>query len=313
MSYVEKQQHGSEAHYYFVKKISFMKSQLLIKEHIGKQELPAAKYLLDHHERLVEREFALRKEFLEQLDISYSDLPERVERKAIKIENLIDAKNIAQEVHIEFAKEFIFNSNTIEGSRIPPERVKEIIDTGDTQHANKNEIREVHNSIRAYNYLLDGFRFNLASIKRLYYILTDGLVREGGGAYPRGFKTEPIVVGNEKTTPPEHVQKELEALLTWYKQNRKTLHPLQLAFTFHQRYEAIHPFSDANGRTGRLLMNKILRSGKYPPIIVYKENKQAYFNAIKKAREGNEKKYMHFMLTQADKSYSWLLTVTDKY
>lgn len=285
-----------------------MGEQLVIKEHIGTNPIPAEKYLLDNQEHILQKELSFRKKFLEATDLAHNpSLSLRVEKQAIRIHNLVEAKNVSEELKIEFIKQFIFNSNNIEGSRIPPERVQEIIDTGNTTYNNRSEVQEVHNSQRAYEYLLDTFRFNTASIKRLYHILTQDL------GYPKGFKKEPIIAGNEQTTPPEHVEKELDALLEWYKANKKKLHPLTLAFTFHLRYEAIHPFTDGNGRTGRLLMNKILMSANYPPIIVYKENKQAYFNSISQARDGNKKKYTQFMLTQADKSYAWQLEVLKKY
>ncbi len=120
-------------------------------------------------------------------------------------------------------------------------------------------------------------------------------------------------MGNSPTTPPEKVEEEIKELINWYKKNKGKLHPLLLSFEFHRRYEFIHPFLDGNGRTGRLIMNKILISNGYPPLIVYKENKHAYFNALEKSKEGRLKNYYQFMLEQEDKSYDYLLKVLDNY
>ena len=128
-----------------------------------------------------------------------------------------------------------------------------------------------------------------------------------GEPYPRGFKIVEVVIGNSPTTLPAEVEKEVKELLNWYRINRKKIHPLLLAFDFHLKYEQIHPFRDGNGRTGRMIMNKILMQNGYPPIIVFKENKEAYSNSIAKATEGGKKKYYQFMLKQADKSYDYLL------
>jgi Fic family protein len=46
------------------------------------------------------------------------------------------------------------------------------------------------------------------------------------------------------------------------------------------KYEQIHPFENGNGRTGRFIMNKILLQNTFSPMVVFTENKQAYFNAI---------------------------------
>jgi Fic family protein len=51
------------------------------------------------------------------------------------------------------------------------------------------------------------------------------------------------------------------------------------------KYEQIHPFTNGNGRTGRLLMDKILIQNGFLPMIVFKDNKDAYFSAIQKAGE----------------------------
>lgn len=318
MSYLEKKKINKQIYVYFVKKVSFMKKLLVIKKHIGidSSTINKEKYLLDNLDSISNEEFNFRKNFLKEIknQLSHNEnLPETIENKTIKISNFIEGKQCQKLVDNEFAKEFIFNSNNIEGSKIPPERVREIIDTGDTKYKNRNEVKEVQNSIVAFEYLKKSFNFNLISIKKLYHVLTKGLTREGNIPYPRGFKKEPNIVGNSQTTAPEKVEEELINLLKWYKLNRAKIHPLVLAFEFHRRYEFIHPFLDGNGRSGRMIMNKILMSNGYSPIIVYKDNKIGYFNAIEKSKEGKSKNYYQFMLEQADKSYDYLLEVIKKY
>ncbi|MEK6928268.1 MAG: Fic family protein [Nanoarchaeota archaeon] len=318
MSYIEKKNINGEVYASFVKKISFMGKTFLIKKHIGKESstLSKERYILDNFNEISKEEFNFRNSFLDKVKtlVSYSEnLPEKIEFKSILIDNLIDGKQCKSILDTEFAKEFIFNSNNIEGSKIPPERVREIIDTGDTKYKNRNEVKEVMNSILAFEYLQKQFKFNLASIKRLYHILTKDLVMEGNIKYPKGFKKEAVIIGNSQTTSPEKVEEELNNLLKWYINNKNIIHPLILAFEFHRRYEFIHPFRDGNGRTGRFIMNKILISQGYSPIIVYKENKLAYFNVLEKSKEGRVKSYYHFMLEQMDKSYDFLLEVLRKY
>ena len=191
--------------------------------------------------------------------------------------------------------------------------VRDIIDRGDTRYSDKNEVKEVKNSILAFEYLKKSFKFNLSSIKKLYYILTKDLEMQKGVLYPKGFKKVPNVVGNSQTTPPEQVETELKKLIKWYRESKNKVHPLILAFEFHRRYEGIHPFLDGNGRTGRLIMNKILMSCGYMPMIVYKDNKLAYFNALAKSGEGKIKNYYQFMLEQTKKTYIFLEMVAKKY
>ncbi|MDA3836989.1 MAG: Fic family protein [Nanoarchaeota archaeon] len=318
MSYLEIKENKDTSYASFTKKISFMGDNLVIKKHIGKntEHISKEKYILDNLEQISMEEFDFRKRFLIEIKNKISHhpkLPEKVEYNSILINNLIDAKKCRKMINVEFAKEFIFNSNNIEGSKITRREIEKIIETGNSKYKNRNEVREVKNSIKAFNYLIDGFKFNIASIKRLYYILTKNLTMEGGEAYPRGFKEVSNIVNNQTTTLPQNVEKELTLLLDWYKTNRRKEHPIILAFEFHRKYEMIHPFLDVNGRTGRLLMNKILMSGGYSPVVVYKENKLSYFNALSKSSDGNKKKYYQFMLEQADRTYEFVLKTMARY
>jgi Fic family protein len=318
MSYIEKKNLNGKIHAYFAKKVSFMGKLQVIKKHMGMDLaiINKEKYILDNLKEISDEEFKFKSGFLNQIkkELSYNEsLPDKIEIKSININNLLEGKKCEKEVSTEFAKEFIFNSNNIEGSKIPPEKVREIIDKGDTTYDNRNEIKEVKNSILAFEYLQKSFKFNSNSIKRLYHILTKDLFMSGNIAYPKGFKKDEVIVGNSHTTPPEKVEEEINALLEWYRKNKNKIHPLILAFEFHRRYEFIHPFRDGNGRTGRLIMNKILMNAGYSPIIVYKENKLSYFNALEHTRTGNLKKYYQFMLEQADKSYDFILETIARY
>lgn len=54
------------------------------------------------------------------------------------------------------------------------------------------------------------------------------------------------------------------------------------AFEAHFRLTAIHPFSDGNGRTARLLMNLVLIRGGYPPVAVRPEDRKPYLDALER-------------------------------
>jgi Fic family protein len=52
------------------------------------------------------------------------------------------------------------------------------------------------------------------------------------------------------------------------------------AFDAHFQLTAIHPFSDGNGRTARLLMNLLLLRGGYVPVAVRPEDRKQYLDAL---------------------------------
>lgn len=62
------------------------------------------------------------------------------------------------------------------------------------------------------------------------------------------------------------------------------LEPLKIAWISHHMFEVIHPFIDGNGRTGRLLLNKILSELRQDPVLVYYSQRHLYYDAIQDFR-----------------------------
>lgn len=70
----------------------------------------------------------------------------------------------------------------------------------------------------------------------------------------------------------------------------------QDAFEAHARLVTIHPFTDGNGRTGRLLMNLMLLKGGYPPAIIAPEHRPDYLDALEhRQMTGDGKGFEVFM------------------
>lgn len=82
----------------------------------------------------------------------------------------------------------------------------------------------------------------------------------------------------------------MEQLIRWYDEHKDKLHPVELATQFHFRFVYIHPFSDGNGRTARLLMNLILMKYGLPPAIVKAENnaRLKYYEALEAASTSDD-------------------------
>ncbi len=87
---------------------------------------------------------------------------------------------------------------------------------------------------------------------------------------------------------PEETGAKMTDLIEWYRteQEKKELHPLQLAALFHYKFVRIHPFDDGNGRTARILMNFILMQHGLPPVVIKTEDKNSYFAALRQADAG---------------------------
>lgn len=77
---------------------------------------------------------------------------------------------------------------------------------------------------------------------------------------------------------PYLIQPKMEQLL--YEYTNSTEHIIPKLARFHIEFEAIHPFIDGNGRTGRMLANLELMKAGYPPIDIKFADRIAYYNAF---------------------------------
>lgn len=118
---------------------------------------------------------------------------------------------------------------------------------------------------------------------------------------PDGKPTKKRVkVGQYKTTPnhvktrtgeifrfatPEETPAKMADLVAWYRKEVEDgiRSPIILAAAFHYKYIRIHPFDDGNGRTARILMNFILMSFGFPPVVIKTEDKANYFSVLEQA------------------------------
>lgn len=262
-----------------------------------------------------EKELEIRLNEIKKLKLGYNDvvLPKIEEINSNYQYEIISNSELNIKIKDKFLKDFIYNSNKIEGSKIPYEELVKIIENEKSDFKNSNEVKEVENSKKAWEFLAEDFKFTETSIKKLYAILTKDLIMvEHNILYPKGYKKYENVVGGNKTTPPEKVKEEMIKLLTWYKTNKKVLHPIKLAFEFHMKYLIIHPFQDGNGRTARMIMNKILEDNNYLPIIIYKSKSNKMNLAMNKYRNNHKIKYFTFMLSNMKKTYLELYDLDKK-
>ena len=84
----------------------------------------------------------------------------------------------------------------------------------------------------------------------------------------------------------------------------------ETAVTAHERIASIHPFSDGNGRTARLLMNLILLKNGYPPVVIGPEQRADYIDGLQTLNQtGDALPCRQFMADRLDSSLSFHLDV----
>lgn len=202
-----------------------------------------------------------------------------------------------------FMIDFIYNSNKLEGSRVPKESIERMV----TQ-SSKEKNEEVKNTIAAIKYVSQKeFKLTIKNIEKLHDML---IAHEPSNLKYR--KNNDVVVGNSNVSDFKNIKKELNELLEWNKKSNYKLYPPEQAFLFYYKFERIHPFNDGNGRTGRLIMNLILKTHKYHPIIIWNKNRETHMNVFEKAMLLNKKSFFRFMADQFEVTHEIYLKKIDK-
>jgi len=79
---------------------------------------------------------------------------------------------------------------------------------------------------------------------------------------------------------PDVVNRELDELILWLNQNEAKVHPVVLSAIGHYNFVRIHPFSDGNGRVGRLFGNMLLLRNTFTPVVIYPSDRSEYMHTL---------------------------------
>ncbi len=183
-----------------------------------------------------------------------------------------------KEIYKNFIIEFAYNTTTIEGNTIGLEQARNLLEEGRTpENKTLREIYDLQNHEKVFLNIIESEKeINYDFIIGVHKGLMENIDKR------IGYRTTDIRVFRRRfeSTPGKFVKTDMDLLMKWYNENKKKLHPLILATIFHHKFEKIHPFSDGNGRTGRMLMNYILMGNEYPPLIVHNKTRTEYLSAL---------------------------------
>lgn len=193
----------------------------------------------------------------------------------------------------------IQSSLAIENNSLSLEQVTQIIN-GKRVLGPPKDIHEVENAYQAYEqaFLLDPYDYR--DLLKAHKLLTDGLIKETGK-----FRSKDVAVYSGENivhlgARAEFVPKLVKNLLAWAKKSE--MPALIKSCVVHFELEIIHPFSDGNGRIGRLWQSLIL--SKWEPLfewvpietVIY-QHQQRYYEALSLSNRQNDSSvFIEFML-----------------
>ena len=176
----------------------------------------------------------------------------------------------------------IQGSLAIEGNTLTISQITDIMD-GKTIVAPVREIQEVRNAIKVYDLFETLNPFSVTDLKKAHGIMMEALIDDAGSFRHGGVG----VVSNNKVIhlapSADRVSILMQDLFEWLKNAED--HLLIRSCVFHYEFEFIHPFSDGNGRMGRLWQSLILKElhsvfAHLPVENMVFANQQGYYEAI---------------------------------
>lgn len=179
-----------------------------------------------------------------------------------------------------FSIEYAHNSTAIEGNTLTLVQTKAIIEDGLSVGGKAlREIYEVANHAKAFTYVQkcveERKSLDENTVKDIHELLMENIL--AGGIY-RNVEVR-ITGAGHKPPAPSEMYRQVKAFFEDLPY-RTDLNVIELAAWTHAEFVRIHPFTDGNGRTSRMIMNYQLMSNGFLPVSIAKENRLEYFEAL---------------------------------
>lgn len=222
-----------------------------------------------------------------------------LQQKSSKYKSIVKEVLNNPDIRDQFILKLTYHSNSIEGSTLTePDTAAILFDNLALPNKSLTEHLEAKNHQVALNYLFDYINkagiINEALILKLHGILMNG-VRPDAGLY----RQHPVrITGINLPTAnyirvPDLIPEVIKIAA------KKTDDVIANVADVHSSFEKIHPFSDGNGRVGRLLMTAMLLKANLTPAIIRQEQRQLYYTYLYKAQTQEDRSQLENFLCEA--------------
>lgn len=216
---------------------------------------------------------------------------DRLEGKLRKLNSLRPlSKKTLERLRQKFEVDMTYHSNAIEGNRLSLRETWLVLRRGMTIRGKSViEHLEATNHLEALN-LLEKMAGSNSEIREmdvlsLHAAILDKIDPQNAGFY----RHEQVFIEGSKMVQPKW-RKVPEMMKGIYKELNDTAKGVEAVYSavkIHYEIVRIHPFVDGNGRLARLLMNlRLMRSG-FPPTVLRRGERRAYYSSLDKADKGD--------------------------
>ena len=191
-----------------------------------------------------------------------------------------------------FRVELTYTSNAIEGNTLTRSETALVVEKGLTV-GGKSLVEHLGaiNHAHALDWVKELVMRKPGSLMEKDILHIHGTILKGiDDANAGRYRNKSVRVSGSSVVLPHPLRvPEMTAEFADWLGSAKDIHPVNLAAEAHYRLVSIHPFTDGNGRTARLLMNMILLMTGYPAAIIRKRDRLAYIDSLEKVQLGGSK------------------------
>jgi len=205
-------------------------------------------------------------------------------QKSLKYKSIVAEILNNPDIRDQFILKLTYHTNRIEGSTLTePDTAAILFDNAALSNKSLLEHLEVKNHQTALNYLFDHIakqeKINEDLVLKLHSILMNGIRPDAGRYRNHAVRIAGINLPTANYLSITKLMPEVFAKIA-----ERTKDIIALSANIHSKFEQIHPFSDGNGRVGRLLMNAMFLKSNLAPAIIRQEQKRLYYTYLYKAQ-----------------------------
>ena len=215
----------------------------------------------------------------------------------------LDSFRPLQGKHIEklnqyFDEVYTYDSTSIEGNTLTLQETALVLNKGVTIGGKSlREHFEIINHKEAIDYIKELVQnkdvFSKRVLLDIHHLILKNIDLDNAGKY----RNVDVMISGSVHKPPTflQVQNLMDDYFNFYEENKETLNPVILSAEIHERLVTIHPFTDGNGRTSRLIMNLILLQHGFPITNISSQNdlRDEYYKSLEIAQTEDNKEVFH--------------------